>query len=138
MEVHCKQGDLDSEFFSDGKSHLLTLILNGDNSYLIKVDNEEHASGSIGNEEDCTPQPEKMIKDPSDTKPADWVEDPEIADPEHVKPADWVTEEEIADPTATQPEDWIEDDDGAWEAPMIANPGTWFVVGIHLRTNCCA
>jgi len=122
MEVHCKQGNLSPSFFNDKKTHLLTLILNGDNSYIINVDNEEYSSGSIGDEADCAPLQPKEIKDPSDTKPTDWVEVATIADPEHVKPADWVTEETIPDPTATMPEDWIEDDDGEWEAPNIANP----------------
>ena len=33
-----------------------------------------------------------------------------------------VDEERIVDPTAEQPEDWDEEEDGEWEAPIIANP----------------
>ena len=122
MEVHCKQGNLPPQFFSDQKTHLLTLAMRPDNTYSIKVDNDEYAAGNLGDEGDCVPQEPKEIKDPADTKPADWVEEAEIADPEYVKPADWVEEQEIPDPAAAKPEDWQDEDDGEWEAPTIPNP----------------
>jgi len=49
-------------------------------------------------------------------------------DPTDVKPADWVEVAQIRDPTAVQPDVWNEADDGKWEAPMIDNPaykGEW-------------
>merc|ERR1719197_1206080 len=53
-----------------------------------------------------------MIDDPEDKKPDGYDEIPK----------------EIPDPDAKQPDDWDEEDDGEWEAPMIANPdydGPW-------------
>lgn len=54
----------------------------------------------------------RMIDDPSDVQPADWVEG----------------EEKIPDPTATKPEEWNDAEDGPFTPPMIANPdykGKW-------------
>lgn len=53
----------------------------------------------------------RMMDDPTDSKPADWVE-----------------VEKIADPEATPPEVWNEEEDGKWEPPKIDNPaykGAW-------------
>lgn len=66
--------------------------------------------------------PPKKIKDPSQTKPADWDDKPSIDDPEDKKPEDWDKPEHIPDPEATKPEDWDDEMDGEWEAPMIDNP----------------
>jgi len=105
QEVHCKQGEIPYSFFSDKMTHLVTLVVNSDNSYAIKLDNEDYSTGNLGNVEDCTPQNlPKEVLDPSDTKPADWPK------------------EEIRDPDATQPEDWDEEMDDVWEAPTIPNP----------------
>lgn len=54
----------------------------------------------------------KQMDDPSDAKPADWVEEPK----------------QIADASATQPEAWNVEEDGAWVPPQIDNPaykGEW-------------
>eukprot|EP00931_Biecheleriopsis_adriatica_P116841 TRINITY_DN92428_c0_g1_i1.p1 TRINITY_DN92428_c0_g1~~TRINITY_DN92428_c0_g1_i1.p1 ORF type:complete len:1051 (-),score=245.11 TRINITY_DN92428_c0_g1_i1:44-2815(-) len=51
-----------------------------------------------------------------------------IDDPSDVKPADWVEEEKVVDPEAKQPPEWNEEEDGAWVAPKIDNPaykGSW-------------
>jgi calreticulin len=73
--------------------------------------------------------PKKMIKDPAQSKPADWVEEKMIPDPDAVKPAGYDDiPAEIPDPEAEKPDDWDEEDDGAWEAPLIDNPeykGVW-------------
>ena len=57
-----------------------------------------------------------MIRDPSVSKPADWVDEPLMDDPEDVKPADYDnTPKEIPDPEAEKPEDWddeVSDGDG--------------------------
>eukprot|EP00928_Gymnodinium_smaydae_P005920 TRINITY_DN12051_c0_g2_i1.p1 TRINITY_DN12051_c0_g2~~TRINITY_DN12051_c0_g2_i1.p1 ORF type:complete len:1044 (-),score=239.32 TRINITY_DN12051_c0_g2_i1:202-3246(-) len=50
-------------------------------------------------------------------------------DPEDVKPADWVTEKQIVDPNATKPDVWNDEEDGPYVAPMIENPaykGEWY------------
>ena len=72
--------------------------------------------------------PAKEINDPSQSKPADWVDAKTIPDPEDKKPADWDKPETVADPNATKPDDWDDDMDGEWEAPQIPNPdfkGEW-------------
>jgi len=112
---------------SDEVSHLYTFILKPDNTYEVKIDNKQKASGKI--DEDWDMLGPKKIKDPKLSKPTDWVDEKEIADPEDKKPEGWdAIPREIADPEAKKPEDWDEDLDGAWEAPMIPNPeykGEW-------------
>lgn len=52
----------------------------------------------------------------------------QIDDPTDVKPADWVEETKIPDPSATQPPEWNTEEDGPWVAPQIDNPaykGAW-------------
>jgi calreticulin len=70
----------------------------------------------------------KMIKDPSEKKPKDWIDSEYMNDPNDVKPDDWDVPEQIVDPDATKPEDWNDEEDGQWEPPMISNPdykGEW-------------
>jgi calnexin len=87
--------------------------------------------------------PPKEIDDPTDSKPADWVEDaqitdhtatkpadwdedapPRIVDEKATKPADWLEDEpaEIPDPEAVKPEDWDDEEDGDWVPVSISNP----------------
>jgi len=112
---------------SDEKTHFYTLILNSDNTYEVLVDNEKKESGKL--EDDWSFLKPKVIDDPEDKKPSDWVDDAEIVDPEDKKPEDWDKEPEtVQDPDATKPDDWDEEEDGAWEAPSIPNPkfkGAW-------------
>jgi len=112
---------------SDVFTHVYTLILHPDNTYVVKIDGEEKQTGSL--EDDWDILPPKKIPDPAQSKPADWVDAKKIADPEDVKPADWDTQPaEIADPEASKPDDWEDDLDGDWVAPTIPNPeykGEW-------------
>jgi len=66
------------------------------------------------------------IDDPSSKKPDDWDEDAPkmIEDASAVKPAAWEDDEAplVPDPSANPPLDWNEEEDGEWEAPMVANP----------------
>jgi len=107
-------------------THLYTLILEADGSYQVLLDEKEKASGKI--EADWA-FPKKDIKDPSKSKPADWVDTKKIADPSEVKPEGYdEIPREIADATAEKPSDWDDEDDGKWEPPMIENPaykGEW-------------
>merc|ERR1711988_1310773 len=62
----------------------------------------------------------------------DWeVLKPKVmSDPEDKKPDDWVTEKRIVDAEAKKPDDWDDEDDGEWEPPMKDNPaykGDWSV-----------
>lgn len=124
-------------------SALYTLIVNPDNTFDIQVDQESVLKGNLL--EDFTPpvNPPKEIDDPTDKKPASWVDEAEIPDPKAKKPADWDEdaprmirdpnakkpsdwyEDEplmIPDPEAVQPEEWDVEEDGEWVAPPVVNP----------------
>jgi len=112
---------------SDTFTHLYTLIVKADNTYTVKIDNKETASGSLADDWDFL-EP-KEIKDPEQSKPTDWVDERMIPDPESVKPEghDDIPEE-IPEEGAEMPDDWDEEDDGEWEPPMVSNPeftGEW-------------
>ncbi|NP_001155151.1 calreticulin isoform X1 [Nasonia vitripennis] len=107
-------------------THLYTFVIKPDNTYEILIDNEKVESGQL--EEDWDFLPAKKIKDPTQSKPADWDDKPTIPDPSDRKPEDWDKPEHIPDPEATKPDDWDDEMDGEWEAPMIDNPefkGDW-------------
>jgi len=111
----------------DEMSHVYTLIVKPDNTYEILFDLKSKASGSLTDAwEFLAP---KEIDDPSDKKPADWVDEPKMVDPEDKKPDGWDDiPKQIVDPEAKKPDDWDDESDGEWEAPMIDNPeykGEW-------------
>ena len=112
---------------TDQLSHVYTLILRPDQTYEVRIDGEKKESGSLLDDWDFLPA--KTIKDPSVSKPTDWVDQAQIDDPEDVKPADWDDQpKQIPDPAATKPDDWDDEADGEWEAPLIDNPafkGEW-------------
>merc|ERR1712048_964786 len=68
-------------------THLYTLIVNSDNTYEVKIDNEKVESGEL--EADWDFLPPKKIKDPEAKKPDDWDEREKIDDPDDTKPEDW-------------------------------------------------
>lgn len=91
-------------FNYDGKNHLLdkeislgdasgvdanlfTLIVNPDQTYEVKINNESKQTGDL--EEDWSMLPPKEIDDPKATKPADWDDRAQIDDPEDKKPEGW-------------------------------------------------
>lgn len=142
-EKHAKKSQLIDAFFTDGKTHLFTLVVRPDNTFQMMIDTTEVNSGSLLS--DMTPSiiPDKEIVDPTDFKPESWDDREKIEDPEAVKPEDWDESEPkqipdsfatmpegwledepetLPDPTATKPEDWDEETDGDWEAPKIENP----------------
>merc|ERR1712050_457836 len=107
-------------------TRLYTLILNTDGSYEVLIDNEKAESGTLTDDWDFLPP--KMIKDPNEKKPSDWVDAAKMDDPEDSKPEDWDKPEHMADPDATKPDDWYDEMDGEWEPPQIDNPeykGEW-------------
>merc|ERR1712039_474639 len=111
-------------------THLYTLVVKPDNTYVVYLDLKEKASGSLHESWDF---PNKTHNDPADKKPEDWVDLKKVDDPTQKKPDDWVTEQRIRDPTAEQPSEWDEEEDGTWEAPMIDNPkykGAWFATQV--------
>lgn len=108
-------------------SHLYTLVIKGDNTFEVFIDNKSVRSGKLEDEFDFLPP--KEIKDPSQSKPDDWVDEKRIPDPDDVKPEGYDDiPAEIPDPDAIKPDDWDDEDDGEWEAPLIDNPeykGPW-------------
>lgn len=68
----------------DELTHLYTLILNPDQTYEVRVDNEKVESGSL--EDDWDMLPPKKIKDPEAKKPSDWDDRAKIDDPSDSKP----------------------------------------------------
>ena len=116
-DIKCKDDEL---------THLYTLIVNPDNTYVVKIDNEKVESGKL--EEDWDFLPPKRIPDPSAKKPADWEDNEKIDDPADSKPEDWDKPEFVSDPDAKRPDDWDEEMDGEWQPPKINNPeyqGEW-------------
>jgi calreticulin len=112
---------------TDHYTHVYTLIVNPDQTYRVLIDNKEKMSGNLLEDWDFLPP--KQINDPSQSKPADWVDEKEISDPSAVKPEGWDDIPKlIQDPDATQPDDWDSDLDGDWEPPFVPNPeykGEW-------------
>mmetsp|Transcript_30152 Transcript_30152/g.39716 ORF Transcript_30152/g.39716 Transcript_30152/m.39716 type:complete len:538 (+) Transcript_30152:80-1693(+) len=127
----------------DTKPHVYTLHVKKDNTFEIYIDTEKVSSGSLLEDMDPPVNPSKMIDDPNDLKPDDWVDEAKIPDPEAVKPDDWDETaprmildmdaekpsgwlddepEYVPDPEAEMPEDWDEEEDGEYEAPMVPNP----------------
>lgn len=116
-EIKCKDDEL---------THLYTLIINPDNTYVVKIDNEKVESGTL--EEDWSFLAPKKIQDPEAKKPADWEDNEKIDDPNDTKPEDWDKPEFIPDPDAKKPDDWDEELDGQWSPAKINNPeykGEW-------------
>eukprot|EP01039_Chlorochromonas_danica_P007912 gene7912-8729_t len=125
-------------------THLYSLVLSpATNNFHLQIDGKEVSSGNLLTHMAPSVNPPKEIDDPTDHKPADWVDEEtiideqatkpddwdesqprKIADPNAVKPADWLEDEplEIPDPEAVKPEDWDDEEDGEWEAPAVPNP----------------
>jgi len=112
---------------SDQLSHVYTLILRADNTYEVQIDTVKAESGSLYDDWDFLLP--KKIKDPKESKPADWVNDAQMPDPADVKPAGYDdVPAKIPDAAAKKPEDWDTEEDGEWTAPQVDNPeykGPW-------------
>jgi len=128
---------------SDQTTHLYGLVIKPDNSFDILIDGEVKKTGNLLTSMEPAVNPPKVIDDPADSKPSDWVDEAKIDDPSASKPDDWDEDaparlpdpaatmpagwredqqKKIPDPTAKQPDDWDPDEDGDWEAPVIENP----------------
>lgn len=124
-------------------TNLYTLIVRPDQTFEVLINGEVASSGSLLENFEPPVNPEKLIDDPTDSKPADWVEEAKIPDPnakkpedwdedapsrivdeKAVKPDDWLENEtpDLPDPEAVKPEDWVDEEDGDWIAPLIPNP----------------
>ena len=93
----------------DNVTHLYTLILRRDDTFTIMVDNNVTDTGSLHDSALFTPpfEPPRMIADPTDIKPKDWVDEAQLPDPTDKKPADWDEDapEMLKDTTAEKPKD---------------------------------
>lgn len=86
-------------------THLYTLKINPDGAYSVSLDDTVVMSGNLNS--DVQPpvhcanvvnfeqnslqvQPDQIIDDPDDKKPADWDDREKIDDPDAVKPDDWL------------------------------------------------
>mmetsp|Transcript_35670 Transcript_35670/g.93706 ORF Transcript_35670/g.93706 Transcript_35670/m.93706 type:complete len:581 (+) Transcript_35670:110-1852(+) len=130
---------------NDKKSHLYTAIIGTDESVKILVDNELKKEVSLLSETDFKPpvNPTEKMDDPTDRKPARWVDEAKIDDASASKPDDWdetlpsQIEDakarkpkgwlddaplKVPDPSVSVPLDWDEEEDGEWEPPLIDNP----------------
>merc|ERR1711966_161121 len=120
-----KDKDLRTE--SDELTHVYTLIVKPDNTFVVNIDNKEVEAGKLADGWKFL-EP-KEIDDPEDKKPSDWVDEAEMDDPEDKKPDGYDDiPAKISDPKATKPDDWDDESDGDWEAPQIDNPefkGEW-------------
>merc|ERR1719221_566266 len=85
----------------DEYTHTYLIVVNKDSTYEIRVDGEEKAKGNM--KDDWSFEKPKMIKDPEQSKPEDWVDNEEMDDPEDKKPDDWVDNEEMDDPEDKKP-----------------------------------
>jgi calreticulin len=112
---------------TDQLTHVYTLIVRPDQTYEVRIDGVKKQDGNLIEDWDFLKP--KTIKDPSVSKPADWVDEAQIDDPTDVKPEGWdAIPKTIADPEAEKPADWDDEADGTWEAPQIDNPeykGEW-------------
>uniref|UniRef100_A0A3Q4HWF6 Calreticulin n=1 Tax=Neolamprologus brichardi TaxID=32507 RepID=A0A3Q4HWF6_NEOBR len=111
-DIKCKDDEL---------THLYTLIVNPDQTYEVKIDNEKVESGSFGDDWDMLPL--KKIKDPEAKKPSDWDDRAEIDDPSDTKPEVYRKSEEFPLEGEWKPKQ-IDNPDykGTWVHPEIDNP----------------
>ena len=103
---------------------LYTLQINPDNTFSIALNEEPSVNGTLFDSFEPPVNPPKMIDDPNDSKPADWVDEPEIPDPKAKKPADWDENAPamIPDPNAKKPTDWYEDEPVTIPDPAAEKP----------------
>ena len=89
-EKHAKKptGEF-SKIFDDKKTHLVSLAVNPDNTFEIRVDKQIVNSGSLLSDFEPPVNPPDEIDDPADKKPDDWDEREKIVDPDAKKPDDW-------------------------------------------------
>ena len=113
---------------SDRKTHLYTLhIGNQNNSFEMYIDMSSVRKGSLFTHMDPPINPPEEIDDPSDKKPSDWVDEPEMPDPSAFKPVDWdeSAPRKIPDPDATKPANWLDNEPELIPDPEAHKPGDW-------------
>jgi calnexin len=63
----------------NAKTNLYTLVIHPDNTFEMYINDEEVKKGSLLEDFDPPVNPPKEIDDPSDSKPADWVDEEKYA-----------------------------------------------------------
>ncbi|KAJ3028639.1 UNVERIFIED_CONTAM: hypothetical protein HDU68_001220 [Siphonaria sp. JEL0065] len=122
----------------DKLSNVYTLVIRPNQSFEVLVNGESQKKGSLLKDVEPPVNPPKLIDDPKDQKPEDWIENAKIPDPDATKPADWdeSAPREIVDEDATVgvflSSFVVSVLDlkflGKWKAPIIDNPdykGPW-------------
>jgi calnexin len=112
---------------TDTKTHLYTLIIRKDNSFQILVDDVVASEGNLLTSLTPPINPPSEIDDPTDKKPADWVDEAKIPDPDATKPDDWDEDQPafIADPDATKPANWQDNAPANIPDPTAVKPSDW-------------
>eukprot|EP00913_Durusdinium_trenchii_P005604 g5223.t1 len=97
---------------SERRTHLYSLLIRPDNTVEVRIDGEKTFSGSLLQDMQPPVNPPQEIDDPTDSKPADWVDNAKMDDPEPSKPDDWDEDAPfmIPDPSASMPSGWLEDE----------------------------
>jgi calreticulin len=107
--------------FEDRLTHICTLVIWANQSYVILKDNFTDIDGHL--EDAFTYAPPRMIPDPYDAKPDDWEDIENIDDPDDVPPP-WLdtVPQFIPDDSAKRPPTWDDAAQGAWTPPLVPNP----------------
>jgi calnexin len=115
------------KMISDKRTNLYTLVVNKDQTFHIKINNQVVESGSLLKDFEPPVNPPKEIDDKKDSKPSTWDDAQKIVDPSAEKPADWDESEpkEIVDESKTMPEDWLENEPGYVPDPEVTKPEVW-------------
>ena len=128
---------------TDKSAHLYSLAIRADDTFVVHIDGEVAAEGSLMDSLEPPLTPEREVDDENDLKPEDWVDAAKIDDEKAKKPFDWDEDEprkiedesaempdgwlegeptSVPDPDAKMPDDWDVEEDGSWEAPEVDNP----------------
>jgi calreticulin len=110
----------------DGHTHLFTLRMPGNSTFIIYKDGEEMHYSTF--KEDFDYEGPKYIMDPYDRKPEDWDDREWVIDLDDQKPEDWDDHKLIINESAVKPPQWNDELDGVWKPPLIPNPkfrGVW-------------
>ena len=111
----------------DKNTHLYTLAVHSDNSFEVYVDMQLEKSGNLLTSMQPPVNPPETIDDPTDSKPADWVDEATIPDPSAVKPSDWDEDAPmmIPDPQDRKPAEWLDDEPRLIPDPATEKPDDW-------------
>ena len=98
-----------------------------DNKFEIMINQQVERVGNLLEDFSPAVNPPKMIDDPKDIKPDDWVDEAQIQDPSAVKPEDWDENapQMIPNMDVEKPEDWLEEEPDFVPNPNAVKPEDW-------------